>query len=95
MILNMRTLRNFKPNRCYHLISRIAFDLLKLLVDGPKRPAELRSALGISSVNFFTSRYLKPLARAGYISVDGGEKNRFSPGKRYRLLCRGKAVTHV
>lgn len=87
------------PDLVPHLLekgsNKVAFDLLKLLADGPKRPAELRSALGISSANFFTSRYLTPLARAGYISIDGGEKNRFSPGKRYRLLRRGKAVVHA
>ena len=104
----MRALRNFKPDRCYHLISRIAnrafyltdeeksqkvrqrafdrfaqslrervprllekgrnkvaFDLLRLLADGPRRTAELRAAMGISSVNFFTARDLTPLAKAG------------------------------
>ena len=37
--------------------------------DGPRRPAELRAALGIASANFFTARYLTPLAKAGYISA--------------------------
>ena len=32
-----------------------AYDILKRLADGPRRPAELRAALGISSVNFFTA----------------------------------------
>ena len=35
------------------------------LADGPRRPAELRAALGIASANFFTARYLTPLAKSG------------------------------
>ena len=54
--------------------------------------AELRAALGISSVNFFTASYLTPLAKSGYIAVTGGEKNRYLPGKQYRILRKGKAV---
>ena len=49
--------------------NKVAFDLLRLLADGPRRPAELRAALGISSVNFFTARDLTPLAKAEYIAV--------------------------
>jgi len=63
----------------------------ELLAGEPKRPAELRAALGISSANFFTSRYLTPLADAGYISVVGGE-NLHSPQRKYRLLVKGKRV---
>ena len=59
---------------------------------GPRRPAELRAALGIASANFFTARYLTPLSKSGYIAVAGGEKNRYLPGKRYRILSKGKAV---
>ena len=44
--------------------------------------AELRAALGIASANFFTARYLTPLAKSGYIAVAGGEKNRYLPGKQ-------------
>ena len=62
------------------------------LADGPRRPAELRAALGIASANFFTARYLTPLAKSGYIAVAGGEKNRYLPGKQYRILRKGKAV---
>ena len=47
---------------------------LKQLADGPKRPNELRAAVGIASANYFTARYLTPLAEAGYIAVEGGEK---------------------
>ena len=73
----------------------VAFDLLRLLADGPRRSAELRTALGISSVNFFTARYLTPLAKSGYIAVAGGEKNRHLPGKQYRILRKGKAVVRA
>ena len=69
-----------------------AYDILKQLADGLRRPAELRAALGIASANFFTVRYLTPLAKTGYISVAGGEKNRYLPGKQYRILRQGKAV---
>ena len=48
--------------------------------------------LGIASANFFTARYLTPLAKSGYIAVAGGEKNRYLPGKQYRILRKGKAV---
>ena len=41
-----------------------AYDILKRLADGPRRPAELRAALGIASANFFTARYLTPLTRS-------------------------------
>ena len=40
--------------------NKVAYGILKQLADGPRRPAELRAALGISSVNFFTARYLTP-----------------------------------
>ena len=71
---------------------KVAYDILKRLASGPKRPAELRAALGIASANFFTARYLTPLAKSGYIAVAGGEKNRYLPGKQYRILRKGKAV---
>ena len=65
---------------------KVAYDILKQLADGSRRPAELRAALGIASANFFTARYLTPLAKSGYIAVAGGEKNRYLPGKQYRIL---------
>ena len=65
---------------------KVAYDILKQLADGPRRPAELRAALGIAGANFFTARYLTPLAKSGYIVVAGGEKNRYLPGKQYRIL---------
>ena len=45
-----------------------------------------KRALGIASANFFTAHYLTPLAKSGYIAVAGGEKNRYLPGKQYRIL---------
>ena len=63
---------------------KVAYDILKQLADGPRRPAELRAALGIASANFFTARYLTPLAKSGYIAVAGGEKNRYLPGQQFR-----------
>ena len=47
------------PERVPHILEKgsdkVAYDILKRLADGPRRPAELRAALGISSVNFFTA----------------------------------------
>ena len=65
------------------------------LASGPRRPAELRAALGIASANFFTARYLTPLAKLGYIPVAGGEKNHYLPSKQYRILREGKAVVRA
>ena len=85
-----------KTERVPHLLEKgsdkVAYDILKQLVDGPRRPAELRAALGIASANFFTARYLTPLAKSGYLAVAGGEKNRYLPGKQYRILRKGKVV---
>ena len=76
-----------KTERVPHLLEKgsdkVAYDILQQLVDGPRRPAELRAALGIASANFFTARYLTPLAKSGYIAVAGGETNRYLPGKQY------------
>ena len=87
------------PDRVPHLLEKgsdkVAYDILKQLADGPRRPAELRAALGIASANFFTARYLTPLAKSGYIAVAGGEKNRYLPGKQYRILRKGKAVVRA
>ena len=38
------------------------------------------------------ARYLTQLTKSGYIAVAGGEKNRYLPGKQYRILRKGKAV---
>lgn len=84
------------PDQVPHLLEKgsdkVACDVLKQLADGPKRPNELRAAVGIASANYFTARYLTPLAEAGYIAVEGGEKNRYAPDKRYKLLRKGKSV---
>ena len=68
---------------------KVAYDILKQLADGPRRPAELRADLGIASANFFTARYLTPLAKSGYIAVAGGEKHRYLPRTQYRILRKG------
>ena len=85
------------PDQVPHLLEKgcdkVACDVLKQLADGPKRPNELRTAVGIASANYFTARYLTPLAEAGYIAVEGGEKNRYAPDKRYKLLRKGKVVS--
>ena len=87
------------PERVPHILEKgsdkVAYDILKQLADGPRRPAELRAALGIAGANFFTARYLTPLAKSGYIVVAGGEKNRYLPGKQYRILRKGKAVVRA
>ena len=61
------------PERVPHILEKgsdkVAYDILKQLADGPRRPAELRAALGIASANFFTARYLTPLANSGYIEI--------------------------
>ncbi len=71
--------------------NKVAFDLLVLLLEGPRRPAELRLALGIASANFFTERYLTPMEESGFIELADGCA-RFSPAKKFRLTKKGKAV---
>ena len=70
---------------------KVAYDILKQLADGPRRPAELREALGIASANFFTARYLTPLAKAGYIAAVDTE-NLHSPQRKYRLVAKGRRL---
>ena len=93
-----RTFRHFAqslPERVPRLLekgrNKVAFDLLRLLADGPSRPAELRAAMGISSVNFFTARDLTPLAKAGYIAAVDTE-NLHSPQRKYRLVAKGRRL---
>ena len=74
----MRPLRNFKANQCCQLTGRIA-------------NRELRAALGIASANFFTARYLTPLSKAGYISLEN-PASIHSPLQRYRLQAKGRRV---
>lgn len=86
------------PEQVPHLLERgsdkVAFDLLKLLLEGERRPAELRAALGIASVNFFTSRYLTPLAKAGLIEI-AGKCSPCSPSKTFKLTRRGRTVANA
>ena len=67
--------------------NKVARDLLAVLADGPKRPADLRRELGISSPNHFTSRYLMPLAAAGLIASEGATH---APQRTYRLTAKGR-----
>ena len=80
------------PHLVPHLIERgrdkVAFDLLGLLADGAQRPAELRTALGIRSAHYFTTQYLTPLLKAGFIKTEG-EGMRFSPTKSFHLTQKG------
>ena len=83
------------PDRVPHLLEKgsdkVAYDVLKQLADGPRRPAELRAALGIASANFFTARYLTPLAKAGCISAEN-PASVHSPQRQYRLAAMGRRV---
>lgn len=67
--------------------NKVARDLLAVLADGPKRPADLRRELGVSSPNYFTSCYLTPLAAAGFIASEGAPH---SPQRTYRLTAKGR-----
>ena len=66
-----------------------ARDLLAVLADKPKRPADLHRELGVSSPNYFTSCYLTPLAAAGFIV---SEEACHSPQRTYRLTVKGRRV---
>ena len=72
----MRALRNFKTNQCCHLISRIANRAFYLTDEERTR---------------FVERLWR-VAKSSGIAVAGGEKNRYLPGKQYRILRKGKAV---
>ena len=72
---------------------RVTFDILTLLKKGDMRPAELREALGISSANYFTARYLTPMVKKGLIEHVTSHA-RFSPCSSYRLTAKGKGVLH-
>ena len=81
------------PSHVPRLLSRgsnkVARDLLAVLADKPKRPADLRRELGVSSPNYFTSCYLTPLAAAGFIVSEGACH---SPQRTYRLTAKGRRV---
>ena len=89
----MRALRNFKPDRCYHLISRIANRAFYLTDAERTRFVDLRAALGIRSANFFTARYLSPLEKTGLIRISG-KADRFSPHKLFELTARGRRLAN-
>ena len=71
--------------------SRVAMSVLVALKDGAKKPAQLREALGIRSVPFFTQTYLKPLAEDGFIEMTNPASPN-SPQQSYRLTSRGYAA---
>lgn len=94
----MRKTRVNPPNRCYHLIRRVAHcaffldnDEKTRLVDLIRRVAALylRTSLGIASREYFTKVYLKPLAESGLIvRTDPDHPN--SPRQKYLLSPTGK-----
>ena len=70
---------------------RTVRDILKQLADGPRRPSELRDVLGIASANYFTARYLTPLAKAGFIKpVDAPSLH--APTRAYAITAKGRRV---
>ena len=97
----MRALRNFTPDRCYHLISRIANRAFYLTDEERTRFVErlwrVAKFSGIEVLaycfmsNFFTARYLTPLAKAGYIAAVDTE-NLHSPQRKYRLVAKGRRL---
>ena len=71
--------------------NRVAMSVLAALKDGAKKPAQLRTSLGIRSAPFFTLTYLKPLAANGLIEMtDPTSPN--SPQQSYRLTSKGYAA---
>ena len=79
----MRPPRHFIPDRCYHLISRIANRAFYF--GGVK----VRETLGIASSNYFTGRYITPLKDAGLIEpVDAASLH--SPRQAYKLTPKGR-----
>ena len=98
----MRALRNFKPDRCYHLISRIANRACYLTDEERTRFVErlwrVAKFSGIEvlaycfmSNHFFTARDLTPLAKAGYIAAVDTE-NLHSQQRKYRLAAKGRRL---
>ena len=70
---------------------RVAHDILAILAEGPRRPAEIRDTLGIASANYFTSSYLTPLCKCGYIEpVCGANPN--SPRRAYGITAKGRSA---
>ena len=71
--------------------SRVAMSVLAALKDGAKKPAQLRTSLGIKSAPFFTLTYLKPLAVDGLIEMTNPASPN-SPQQSYRLTSKGYAA---
>ena len=65
--------------------NKVAFDLLRLLADGPRRPAELRAAVGIKSRIHFNRYYLAPLLEKGLI-VRTDPEHPNSPHQEYERI---------
>ena len=101
MMRGMRALPKFTPDRCYHLISRIANRAFYLTDEERTRFVErlwrVAKFSGIEVLaycfmsNFFTARYLTPLAKAGYIAAVDTE-NLHSPQRKYRLPANGRSL---
>jgi len=83
------------PHHVPHLVERgsdkVAFDLLRLLEEGEKRPSDLRERLGVASRSYFTLRYLSPLVASGYVEMADPSHPR-SSAQAYRLTARGRKV---
>ncbi len=71
--------------------NKVAFDLLRLLASREYTHAELREALGISSLNYFTARYIKPLLEKRLIMIYNGASC-FSRTKTFRVTREGKEL---
>ena len=90
----MRKSRVNLPNRCYHLIIRVAHSAFFLddgertrLVDLVRRDHH-GTTLGIASRGYFTKAYLRPLTEAGLIArTDPDHPN--SPRQKYVLTKAG------
>jgi hypothetical protein len=52
---------------------------------------ELRKELGINSANYFTSQYLTPMKREGYIEIEKGV-NMCNSRVRYVITSKGRRV---
>ena len=68
---------------------RVAHDILTVLAEGPRRPVEIRDALGIASANYFTACYLTPMRRDGYIELVDST-NPYSSRQAYRITPKGR-----
>jgi REP element-mobilizing transposase RayT/predicted transcriptional regulator len=71
--------------------NRVARDILVILSEGAKRPIELRNELGINSANYFTSQYLTPMVKEGFIERENGI-NVCNSRLRYVITSKGRRV---